>query len=57
MRIFGGERITGLMERLGMEEDEPIEHPWLTKRHRERAEARSRGTTSTSARTCSSTTT
>ena len=30
MRIFGGERITGLMERLGMEEDEPIEHPWVT---------------------------
>ena len=26
MRIFGGERITGLMERLGMEEDVPIEH-------------------------------
>ena len=26
LRIFGAERITGLMERLGMEEDEPIEH-------------------------------
>jgi preprotein translocase subunit SecA len=26
MRIFGAERITGLMERLGMEEDVPIEH-------------------------------
>jgi preprotein translocase subunit SecA len=26
MRIFGAERITGLMERLGMEEDTPIEH-------------------------------
>src|SRR6187549_3310472 len=26
MRIFGADRITGLMERLGMEEDVPIEH-------------------------------
>ena len=26
MRIFGAERISGLMERLGMEEDVPIEH-------------------------------
>ncbi|HZS42546.1 MAG TPA: preprotein translocase subunit SecA [Polyangia bacterium] len=26
LRIFGAERITGLMERLGMEEDVPIEH-------------------------------
>ena len=26
LRIFGAERITGLMERLGMEEDIPIEH-------------------------------
>jgi preprotein translocase subunit SecA len=26
MRIFGAERITGLMERLGMEEEVPIEH-------------------------------
>ncbi len=25
LRIFGGERITGVMEKLGMEEDEPIE--------------------------------
>ena len=31
MRIFGAERITGLMERLGMEEDVPIEHPWINK--------------------------
>ncbi len=26
LRIFGGERITGVMNRLGMEEGEPIEH-------------------------------
>ena len=31
MRIFGAERITGLMERLGMEDDVPIEHSWVTK--------------------------
>jgi preprotein translocase subunit SecA len=31
MRIFGSERIQGLMTRLGMEEGEQIEHPWLTK--------------------------
>ncbi len=31
MRNFGAERITGLMERLGMEEDVPIEHPWINK--------------------------
>jgi preprotein translocase subunit SecA len=31
LRIFGGDRIKGLMERLGMGEDEVIEHPWLTK--------------------------
>jgi preprotein translocase subunit SecA len=30
MRIFGGERIQGIMERLGMKEGEPIEHRWLT---------------------------
>ena len=31
MRIFGGERVTNLMEKMGMEEDVPIEHPWVTK--------------------------
>ncbi len=31
MRIFGSERIAGMMERLGMEEDEPIYHPWISK--------------------------
>ncbi|HEY8206108.1 MAG TPA: preprotein translocase subunit SecA, partial [Myxococcaceae bacterium] len=31
MRIFGSERISGLMERLGMEEGEVIEHRWLSK--------------------------
>jgi preprotein translocase subunit SecA len=31
MRRFGGERIIGLMERLGMEEDVPIEHSIITR--------------------------
>ena len=31
MRIFAGERIQSLMDRLGMEEGVPIEHPWVTK--------------------------
>ncbi|MGA9519888.1 MAG: preprotein translocase subunit SecA, partial [Myxococcaceae bacterium] len=31
MRIFGSERISMLMERLGMEEGEQIEHQWLSK--------------------------
>ena len=31
MRIFGSERISGLMERLGMEEGEVIEHKWLSR--------------------------
>ena len=57
MRIFARRPRQGLMERMGMPDDEPIEHPWVTKSDRERAEARSRSTTSTSARTCSSTTT
>ena len=31
MRIFGSDRISGLMERLGLEDDQVIEHPWITK--------------------------
>jgi preprotein translocase subunit SecA len=31
MRIFGSERISGLMDRLGMEEGEVIEHKWLSR--------------------------
>ncbi|MBI4847924.1 MAG: preprotein translocase subunit SecA [Nitrospirae bacterium] len=31
MRIFGSDRISGLMGKLGMEEDQPIEHKWITK--------------------------
>jgi preprotein translocase subunit SecA len=42
MRIFGAERITGLMERLGMEEDVPIEHT-LINRSIERAQKQVEG--------------
>jgi len=31
LRIFGGERITGIMERLGLEEGEPIEHNLISR--------------------------
>ena len=31
MRIFGSERIAGLMQKLGMEKGEAIEHPWVSK--------------------------
>jgi len=31
MRIFGSDRLSGLMKRLGMEEGVPIEHRWVTK--------------------------
>jgi len=31
MRIFGSERISSLMSRLGMEEGEAIEHPWVSR--------------------------
>ena len=31
MRIFGSERISGLMGKLGMDENQPIEHRWVSK--------------------------
>jgi len=31
MRIFAGERVQAMMDRLGMEEDIPIEHRWVTR--------------------------
>jgi preprotein translocase subunit SecA len=31
MRIFGSEKISSMMEKLGLQEDEVIEHPWITK--------------------------
>jgi preprotein translocase subunit SecA len=31
MRIFGSERISGLLQKLGLQEGEDIQHPWITK--------------------------
>ncbi|MFC1590533.1 preprotein translocase subunit SecA [Candidatus Omnitrophota bacterium] len=31
MRIFGSDRITTIMEKLGMEEGQDIQHPWITR--------------------------
>nr|VFK54736.1 MAG: protein translocase subunit secA [Candidatus Kentron sp. TUN]VFK58422.1 MAG: protein translocase subunit secA [Candidatus Kentron sp. TUN]VFK58525.1 MAG: protein translocase subunit secA [Candidatus Kentron sp. TUN] len=31
MRIFASERVAGIMQKLGMQENEAIEHPWITK--------------------------
>jgi preprotein translocase subunit SecA len=31
MRRFGGQSIAGLMDKLGLEEDVPLEHPWVTR--------------------------
>ncbi len=31
LRIFASDKVAGLMEKLGMEVDEAIEHPWVTK--------------------------
>ena len=31
MRIFASERVAGLMQKLGMEEGEAIEHPWVSR--------------------------
>ncbi len=31
MRIFGSERIDGLLQKLGMKEDEAIFHPWMSR--------------------------
>ncbi|MBX3125955.1 MAG: preprotein translocase subunit SecA [Polyangiaceae bacterium] len=31
MRIFSGERVKNLMDRMGLPDDEPIEHPWVSK--------------------------
>ena len=31
LRIFGADRLKGLMSRIGMEDNEPIEHRWISK--------------------------
>jgi preprotein translocase subunit SecA len=51
MRIFGSERMDGMLQKLGLKEGEAIVHPWINKAL-ERRRRRSRRATSTSARTC-----
>jgi preprotein translocase subunit SecA len=31
MRLFGSDKLVGIMERLGLEENQVIEHPWVSK--------------------------
>jgi preprotein translocase subunit SecA len=31
MRIFAGDKVKSLMDRMGMPDDEPIEHPWVSR--------------------------
>ncbi len=31
MRIFAGDRVKSIMDRMGLPDDEPIEHPWVNK--------------------------
>jgi len=49
MRIFGSDRMDGMLKKLGLKDDEAIVHPWINKAL-ERRRARSRRTISTSAR-------
>ena len=57
MRLFGGERIQNMMEKLDLDEDTPIENKMLSKRHRERPDAPWSPGTSSPASPCWSTTT
>ena len=56
LRLFGGERITNLMERFNLDEDTPIENKTLSRRLKTRRRASSPATSST-ARAHSNTTT
>ena len=31
MRIFGGDSIDGMLKKLGLKENESIDHPWINK--------------------------
>ena len=31
MRIFGSEKLDSVLQTLGLEENESIQHPWITK--------------------------
>lgn len=56
MRLFGSDRLTGVVEALGLEDDQPIEHRMLTNAIEMPREG-SRAGTSISGSVCSSMTT
>ena len=56
MRLFGSERISGLMDKMGFEEGEMIEHSMISKSI-ERAQRKWKKTTSVFVNVCWSTTT
>jgi preprotein translocase subunit SecA len=51
MRIFGSDRMDGMLQRLGLKEGEAIIHPWINKAL-EKAQQKVERATSTCARTC-----
>lgn len=55
MRLFATERIAGLMDRMGFEEGDVLEHDMLSKSV-ERAQKKVEETTTESANVCSNTT-
>ena len=57
LRIFAGDRVRAIMDRLKMPEGEPIEAGIVSRARSKARSARSRRATSTSASNCSSTTT
>ena len=56
MRVFAGEWVAGVLQRLGMEEGQSIESGMVTRRIEAARRRKSRSTTSISARTCLNTT-
>ena len=56
MRIFGSDRMDGVLQKLGLQEGEAITHPWINKAL-EKAQQKVEAATSTRASTSSSTTT
>lgn len=55
MRIFGSERMSVMLQRLGLPEGEPLIHPWISKAL-EKHSKKLKSVTSISVKTCSNTT-
>ena len=54
MRIFGSERMDGMLQKLGIEEGEAIVHPWINKASKRRSR-KSKRAISISANSCCNT--